>query len=348
MKISKSKNTGNLLLKKLLIGVCFALVMILPSIVHGQSAELRLLPDSIAPGEHVKLILEVEAENSQHIVFPVLSDTITQDIEIISYGRIDTVITGTSRLLTITYVITSWEDGYFPVPPLSFKSVENADTISFESSPALLEVSPVEIELAEGLKDIRPIFKIPLTFAELLPYIIGLLILVVAVVLIIRFLKKRKKAGIKEDIWVKPDIPAHVAAISSLEKLRNQKLWQSGKVKKYHTELTFILRMYLEKRFRINATEMTSTEIKKAMVPHVNSKDVLSILQGILEQADLVKFAKHMPEASENEAAIEMAIEFVRYNIPSVKEDPKNTRQAPTLSENGQPSPGNEQLKKKL
>jgi hypothetical protein len=307
-------------LKSIITGLI--LLLIVPMGLVAQTAEISLSPDSIAPGRHSTLRLTATVPQGYHLAFPLLSDTLTSQIEIIHYGSTDTIKQEDVLLITREYRVTAWEDGYFAVPPLSIYLVdENLDSTLVESNPLLLEVSPVEVDLAAGLRDIKPIFRLPVSLRELLPWIIGLLVIVVAAVLLVRYLLQRKKAAPKESIWERPDIPAHVAAISSLQKLRNKKLCQNGKVKEYHTELTTIIRHYIEKRYPVKALEMTSGEILPAMEGQINDKEVISILQGILFQADLVKFARHMPEPSENDAAFEMAMEFVNRTTPVMQPD---------------------------
>ena len=58
-----------------------------------------------------------------------------------------------------------------------------------------------------------------------------------------------------------PKIPAHVTALEKLEKLKEEKLWQQGKLKLYYSELSDITRQYIEQRFYINAMEQVTDEI---------------------------------------------------------------------------------------
>jgi len=84
--------------------------------------------------------------------------------------------------------------------------------------------------------------------------LLGILI----VIAVIYYLRKRKKAEPVFQIRLKPQLLPHEIALSELEKLRLRKLWQEGRVKEYHSELTDILRRYFEKRFSIMAMEMTA------------------------------------------------------------------------------------------
>src|SRR5690606_27122692 len=73
-------------------------------------------------------------------------------------------------------------------------------------------------------------------------------------------IRKRKNKPVKL-APAKPVIPLHTIVLDQLNALRAQKLWEQGRVKEYHSELTDIVREYLEKRYHINALEQTSEEI---------------------------------------------------------------------------------------
>ena len=101
--------------------------------------------------------------------------------------------------------------------------------------------------------------------------------------------------------------------MTNLSDLKNKQLRQNGEVKAYQTELTRIIRQYLENRFDINALEMTSDDI----VHHLKKKTTVSDSQqgkvkDILQIADLVKFAKANPEDNINEQFWNDAENFVQ------------------------------------
>jgi hypothetical protein len=104
----------------------------------------------------------------------------------------------------------------------------------------------------------------------------------------------------------------HEWALMELEKLRVKKLWQAGKIKDYHTEITDILRKYIEDRFHLMAMESTTAEIledieNKTLV----LKEYREILDKTLSMADLVKFAKYLPLPEEHEKSMDYAIDFI-------------------------------------
>jgi hypothetical protein len=128
---------------------------------------------------------------------------------------------------------------------------------------------------------------------------------------VIRFLKRFSKRGREAVLPVRTE-PAHVIALRELEKLKAEKLWQNGETKKYYTRLTEILRRYLEDRFGVFSLELTTSETLEALIKTGFRKDEsYNRLKSVLNEADLVKFAKYKPEPSENEQAFDNSRDFV-------------------------------------
>jgi hypothetical protein len=142
-----------------------------------------------------------------------------------------------------------------------------------------------------------------------------LILAVLGILIILAFLfylKKRKKAEPVFQIRSKIQLLPHELALSEIEKLRLKKLWQAGRTKEYHSELTDILRKYLESGFNIMAIEMTSQEIIDSLRTQNNMhNDSIRKINHILAMADLVKFAKMQPLPVENDMNMENAVAFV-------------------------------------
>lgn len=280
--------------------------------LSAQQVKIDLTPKEILIGQQASLQIQVEVPAGSILIWPAVSDTIGTNIEIVRFGRPDTISGNEqSYILQQTHLITAWEEGFFPVPPLTFFLINQNDSVKFESEASLLEVKSVATDPDAGIKDIKTILGVPVSFRELAPYIAGLLLIMAIIWLAIWYFRNRKKPAPKPTLWEKPDIPAHVAAISALENLKNKKLWQAGKLKLYHSELTEILRMYLDKRYKVHAMEMTSGEIMQAAESNVKDEILRNNLRQILEIADLVKFARYKPGDSLNQASLDLAFEFV-------------------------------------
>jgi LPXTG-motif cell wall-anchored protein len=185
-----------------------------------------------------------------------------------------------------------------------------------------ITVNAPKVNLETGIRDIKTIWRIPVTFGEILPFLLmalGLALLTLAGIYLYRKWKN------KEPLFIfapKPVIPAHVEALENLEKLRLKQLWQNNLVKEFYTELTDILRIYIEKELRIHAVEMTSDELMDAIEDSElqNKSELLKLLRNTLPTADLVKFAKSVPLADEHDRCFKDVKQFVEETMPKAEE----------------------------
>jgi len=134
------------------------------------------------------------------------------------------------------------------------------------------------------------------------------------IVLLIRYLTRKKKpiTLMKE----KSKVPAHILALEALNKLWQKKLCASGYIKEHYSELSDIIRIYIENRWEVSAMEMVSSEI----IDSLKNFDIQSLQMKKLEQmlymADMVKFAKAHPLPDENSLHYQNMVEFVKTTSP--------------------------------
>jgi hypothetical protein len=208
------------------------------------------------------------------------------------------------------------------VPALVFTYTMPGDTsrATVNTLPLVLTINTIPVDTTQAIKDIKAPLREPITLREILIWssiILGSLLLIALIIFII-WKVRRKEAIIK--ISLKPKVPAHEKALKELEKLRSEKLWQSGKVKEFHTILTDILRAYIEERFETIALEMTTYEIVTSLKLKLNEADELRKLEQILTLADMVKFAKYNPLPDEHDNSLNKSVSFVE-NTKLVKAD---------------------------
>ena len=155
--------------------------------------------------------------------------------------------------------------------------------------------------------------KEPLTFWEVTRWVVYAIVLAAVVLAIIVILKRRKEhKPILALPGAKP-VPADRKALSELETLRRKELWQKGRIKKYYTDMTDIVRRFLRNMYGISAAEMTTRQTLKAFHGIEDwSEESESLLRQLLQKADMVKFAKSQPEAYEHDQAMQFATDFVR------------------------------------
>ncbi len=328
MQISRKRH------KIILLTVMSAIVM-LTSSVNAQTVSVNAKLDSTLMfiGGQMNLTLELNQPKDVFIKFPAYTDTITKSIEIVSATKIDTTVHENNRLtLTQTYRITSFDSGLQYIPPIVFELAEDQVKKIYKTEPmAIMVVNPFKsVDPKKGITDIKHPMDAPFVLAELIPYLpwilLALAVIGIIIFLIIRY-SRRKDAGATGK-RSKPKEPPHVIALRNLNRIKEEKLWQKDKVKKYHSELTDTIRQYIEDRFGVNAMEQTTDETLESM-KHVElpDREVLSKLQQILELADLVKFAKFKPLPDENELSMINALFFVNQTkeemIKSLEEQQK-------------------------
>lgn len=305
---------------------------------HGQytGATARLDTNSILIGDQIGLELTVTVPTGRIVQWPVFIDTLVRNVEILRKSGIDTVASA-SGYYTIrqNLFITSFDSGLYVIPPLHFRYFSKGDTLLFftETMPLYLEVQTIAVEPDQDIKPIKPPLRAPVTFREMLPWIGLIMVAVLLAFASYYYLKRRKKAPPVVTTRLKPTIPPYEAAIEALHALRQKKLWQAGRVKDYYSELTDIVREYIELRFGVGALEMTTGEIEAALKTLSINDTAREKLHQTLLMADLVKFAKAQPLPLENDTGMEHCVDFVRETKPSKEDLPAGNGQV-SLTDN--------------
>ncbi len=245
-----------------------------------RSLYLQLSPASVTPGP-----VDFSAWESE-------------GVEILDNQSWSQTTNGFEQQLTFSV----FDTGYVVLPPLVLQIAGD----SIYSNDLALEVQGIMLD-STGLAPIKPILKEPLRLGDFLIYIIIFLVGLLIIGLV--FLRRKYKA-VPEEI-VEIPLPPHQIAMMALENLKGKKLWQQGKIKDYQSELTHIIREYLENRFKIKALESTTGEIIADLGKEDQVKGWLDQLSQILNMADLIKFAKAKPELGVHEQFMQMAESFI-------------------------------------
>ncbi len=298
------------------------------AVAQKATAKATIQPVDILIGQQSTISLEVIAPKGRQITFPVYADTLVNGIEIVGMSKADTVYAHEVMTITQQYIVTSFDSALYHVPFMPI--LDGTDTIVSNgfglkvSSPSLTEATASYLEQLNqnpndsldidklAVYDIKAIQKPPFVWQDYLIYgLIALLILmaIAAIIIAIYMYKKKKEKG----YFFKPVViePPHVIALNALNHVKEEKLWQQGREKEYYTEVTDILRKYIEDRFHIYALEMTSDEILRMVRNYVESDSSYDSLSQVLKTADLVKFAKYKPLPDENDLSLVNSFLFV-------------------------------------
>ncbi|HRZ97365.1 MAG TPA: hypothetical protein P5084_07395 [Paludibacter sp.] len=310
---------------------CF--IFISSFFIHVQAQKItvtaRIDSTQMWIGNQTRLSFEISQKPGQKVITPVFSDTIISGLELVENCKSDTVTNPDGHLLvTQNYVVTSFEDSLLYIP--SFPFVAENETV-WSKSLSLKVVQPFQIDTASNsIADIKQVFNTKFNWKEfIIKILIGLLILALCVLLFILISRLIRKKPVFESQNKTPELPPHVIAIAGLDKIKSEKLWQQNRTKEYHTELTDVLRVYIEKIYDIPCMEMTSEEI----LSHLNflrfeQKSAYTSLKNILHLADLVKFAKWNALIDEHELSLNNAYLFVNQTKKEEPETVEVTKQA--------------------
>ncbi len=200
------------------------------------------------------------------------------------------------------YTIPAFPIAYFPDTTMNYKIIEAAPIDIFVKSVLSGEEAP-------ELKDVKPPIEFPFDYMFLYSMLAISLMIVLAAYFGYRAWKQKQEKGYLFSPPPKPR-PAHEIALEALSELYRSDFLEKGQFKLFYIRLSEILRTYLEGRYYIAAMEETTNEIISDLAEHVDEKNRLDLVQ-ILKEADLVKFAKYIPESIQTEEIKKNSEQFV-------------------------------------
>ncbi len=247
-------------------------------------------------GEQIEYKIVLGMDSIKEVAFPKLRLDSLQRLEVVESFDIDSV----KNQLFRRYLLTSFDSGRYLLP----KQAVLINNKTFFTDSVYIDVLNVEVDtLKQKLYPIKPIEKEPYVLEDFLKYLWWLLALLLIIGIILYF-KYRKKPEVVEII---DDIPPFEKAKQRLKELDSKNLIQQNRVKLYYVELTDIVRTFIEKELNIPALESTTEELMETISDFNTSsklnipKETLIKLKKLLQEADLVKFAKSHPLMNETE-----------------------------------------------
>lgn len=276
---------------------CFFILSLLFSFSSfGQESMVKAEIDTtnIRIGEQFQL--KISVDEVKNVIIPKLN---LKGLEVVDSTKIDTL----KNTLIRKYILTGFDSGAFYIPQQQI-FIKNR---SYLTDSLLVNVATIAVDTTKVKKfPIKSIKSEPYSFDDFKIYIyIILAILAIIAFWIYWFVIRKKK--IEEDVPTYRTLPPYEEAIYRLNELDEKLLWQNNKVKEYYSELTQIVRGYIERELKVPALENTTDEVLEMLREFKNaatittSQETLDKLKDLLQEADLVKFAKSKPLAPEIE-----------------------------------------------
>lgn len=237
---------------------------------------------------------EIIVDQTTDVRFPKLEMDSLNRIGVVTSHKIDSL----KNQLIKKYTLTSFDSGRYVLPGQEI-FIKNK---RFLTDDVIIDVATVPVDtIKQPMYHIKEIENEPYLFSDYLNYFWGLIAALIIIGLILYFVLRDKPT--EEEILSR--IPPFDAAKLRLKELDGKKLISQNKIKLYYVELTDIVRTFIEKELNIPALESTTDELIET-IGDFNASSTLNIpqetlgkLQKLLQEADLVKFAKSKPLQNE-------------------------------------------------
>ncbi len=276
---------------------------------------------SIKIGEQLNYILQVKADSSSQVLFP--EKPIFAPFELLEVFPVDTIRSKSHYLYTKKYALIQFDSGNYFLPQ------QQVLINGFSKIAKLIpiRVNSVDVDTTkQKLFDIKPLQEVEKNYDILIANILwGLFFTIVLSGILYYYLFQKRRKELKENELLPFD-----RAIEELKALENERLSEQEEFKIYYSRLTDVVRRYFEEEAKIDALESTSEEllIKLEMRKDSGTLDLdrktLMSLREVLQNADLVKFAKSMPEysiANEDRKVVENVVIQTKEALPEPTEE---------------------------
>lgn len=283
-------------LEKSVREIGFLIILLIGFVSFSQNEMVKASIDTtnIRIGEQFNL--KIWIGETQNVILPKLQ---LKGLEVIDSTKIDTL----KNSLIRKYILTGFDSGAFYIPQQQI-FVRNQ---AFLTDSLLVNVATIAIDTTKIKKfAIKSIRSEPYIFDDYKMYIYILLIALAIIGFWVYWFVIRKQKE-DEEVVTYRTLPPFEEAIFRLNELDEKLLWQNNKVKEYYSELTEIVRGYIERELKVPALENTTDEIIETLTDFkssesiATSKETIKKLKELLQESDLVKFAKSKPLALEIE-----------------------------------------------
>lgn len=290
---------------------------------NAQKIESSIDSLSIKIGQELTYKIEVDVDTTSLVVFP--EGQTFQPLEMIESYPVEATKMNDRFKLIKKYGLTQFDSGKYTIPR---QKVVIGD-YEFMTDSLQVEVSNIVVDTTkQGLYDIKPIIEVDKSSSKRWLYFLGiLLILAFVAFLLYWFIWREKPLTDEEKVAL---LPPYERAKLALKALDNAHYLENNEIKAYYSDLTQIIRKYLDEKVYDRALESTTDELinRLNLLRDGNqidiSKDDIKNIETILKRADLVKFAKSKPDvelAKLDRNTIDLEIDQVKQALPEPTEE---------------------------
>lgn len=310
-------------LKRSMPKFVFLLFIIQISAQNNPTISTEIDTTNIKIGEQVKWTVTVDIDSTSQVIFP--EGQTFSPLETVEAFATDTTRKKDRLTLQKIYALTQFDSGAYKLPS---QRIEINGT-GFMTDSLLINVATIPVDtLNQKMYDIKPLINVEKSNVEFWKYlIIGILILLILGGLFYWFVLRKKPLTEEEKVAL---LPPYDRALLELKRLENSKYLIQDEYKQYYSELTSIVRSYLEEDAHVTALESTTGQLieKLELLKDAGElkldDDTIKQFKQILQTADLVKFAKNKPSTSvaeQDRKLVEQIVEKTHEALPEPTED---------------------------
>lgn len=292
--------------------------------LQAQNVTTQVDSTQIKIGEEIKLSIAVEVDSTATVVFPE-GENIFLPLELLESYEVDTLKKDVKYNLIKKYGVTQFDSGKYYIP----KQIVLINDKPFFTDSIRVAVADVAVDtLKQKMFEIKSLVSVEKASGNWWKYLLLVLGLLIAFGLYFYYFvfqlkpKKKKKK--------KAEIPPYDRALLQLNELDKSTLLLKSEYKDYYSELTNIVRQYIEEEVHIDALESTTEELIRKIEAQKDAgyldlkTETIKNLKNVLQTADLVKFAKSKPDDAIVKAdrnLVENIVVETKEAIPEITEE---------------------------
>ena len=290
--------------------------------LNAQEASNFVDTTSIRIGEQINYKINIKLDSLDEINFPKAKDF--APFELINEFKVDTNYLDKKFIISKQFALTFFDSGTYYIPSQKLSLLDK----EIELDSFKVTINPVKIDTTkQGLYDIKPIMKSNTKFDFLFWLYILIFIIVFCTFL---YFKNHIFSFFTINKLEVEYLTPYEKAVTELSKIKDLNYFSEIDIKTYYSDLTFVIRNFIEEKIIDNALECTTKELIQKLSLLKTSKKLnfsnstLKNIEDVFSRADLVKFAKYEPDtqsASTDLETLTKELEKIKLILPEPSEE---------------------------
>lgn len=275
------------------------------------SIESKVDRSKITIGDRITYTILVKRGENVQVEFPDFGENLGA-FEILDYVEPEAVTEDSLEVLQRDYIISTFDTGEYLIPAVAVNFIVSPDTVvqQLRTEEIKIEVESLKPSEAGDIRDIKTPLEIERDYRRLIRLGIALLCIILLGILVYLFIRKRRGQSLLP-MRPKHERPPHEIALDELDDLVRSGIWMDGKVKEYYVRISDVIRKYIRGRYYLDAPEMTTSQLIEMFKIEKIDSEIIDLVAEFLDECDLVKFAKYIPDDEEMQTTTDRAYEIV-------------------------------------